>query len=375
MGSVFSGQQQPLTVPITQPILYNTQPSFYQPSSVVYSTPLVDTTTFQQQQPFYTTQFIPPIQSQPTIIGGLGSQPMYIVGQDIQPKPQPGPDPCPGPEEFQQQVENDPNIAQIIDQIVQNIPPNLCGVHPPQHRREQRVVTSNCPPRVANIRRRLPSPGADIVERTTLIRSPQDKINIIIEKPTMPPACVIENTQIDTSMPPRISQQVVCVQPTQRECPTGTIPDQFTVASRYQAASGMQQPLQFQYQQPYQQQSAFQPFQQQPYQQIVPTSFISKPYIPSSQQMAYGANTMMTQPQVMTTTPYLSTAKPYQQSSRILSSSPLTLQPSMNIQSGLQQQQSKYYWPQTTTQMMSSSDTSDMYSSPRISPTWYRGIV
>jgi len=295
-------------------------------------------------------------------LGGIGHQ-TYIVGQDIQPQPQPGPqpgpDPCPGPEEFQQQVENDPNIAQIIDQIVQNIPPNACGVRPPQHRREQRIVTSNCPPRVANIRRRLPSPGADIVERTTLIRSPQDKINIIIEKPTMPPACVIENTQIDTSQPPRISQQVVCVQPSQRECPAGSVPDQFTVASRYQSAGMYQQP---QFQQPFQ--------QQQPYQQIVPTSYVSsQQYIPSQTNVMPMTQPLVMQP--MTTPPYMSTAKTYQQGNVI--QSPLTYQPSY-IQSG-QQQQSKYYWPQTQNQMLSSSDTSDMYSSSRISPTWKRGIV
>jgi len=125
---------------------------------------------------------------------------------------------CPSDEDFQREVENDPNINDIVDQVIQQIPPDACGVRPPQHRREERVVDSRCPPRTAVIRRRMASPEPDIVERTTIVRAPQDTINIVIEKPGMPPPCVYETTDYEPEAPPRINHGVVCVQPS-GQCP------------------------------------------------------------------------------------------------------------------------------------------------------------
>lgn len=132
---------------------------------------------------------------------------------------------CPSNEDFEQEVENDPQINQIIEEVVNRIPPNACGVRPPTHRREERVIESNCPPRVANIRRRLPSPPPDTVERRTVIRAPQDTVNIIIEKPGMPPPCVYEDTDYEPISPPRVQHSVICVQPSS-QCPQGAYPDQ-----------------------------------------------------------------------------------------------------------------------------------------------------
>jgi len=160
--------------------------------------------------------------------GGIQPQPQPIPpdggggGGYIPPQPgPPGYDPC-SPEEFQRQVENDPQINQIIDQIVASIPPNACGVRPPTRRREERVIQSNCPPRTAIIRRRLQSPEPDIIERHTVIRGQNDTVNIVIEKPGMPAPCIIEDTEEATLAPPRITHRVVCVPAGPPQCPPGS---------------------------------------------------------------------------------------------------------------------------------------------------------
>jgi len=188
--------------------------------------------------PFPTTQFPTSTMNifpTPGQFPGMGRQvPIQVPGQFQQPigtKQFPGQgllqnnQECPSDEDFQREVENDPAINQIIDQVISQIPPEACGVRPPQHRREERVVASTCPPRTAVIRRRLPSPEPDIVERTTIVRAPQDIVNIVIEKPGMPPPCVYETTDYEPEAPPRIQQGVVCVQPSS-QCPPGAVPDE-----------------------------------------------------------------------------------------------------------------------------------------------------
>jgi len=180
-----------------------------------------------QYYPIYNPAPIPPddgggggyIPPQPQPIPPNGGGGGYIPPQPGPPGPIP--DPC-SSEEFQRQVENDPQINQIVDQIVASIPPNACGVRPPTRRREERVIQSNCPPRTAVIRRRLQSPEPDIIERHTVVRGQNDTVNIIIEKPGMPAPCIIEETEEASLAPPRITHRVVCVPAGPPQCPPGS---------------------------------------------------------------------------------------------------------------------------------------------------------
>jgi len=140
---------------------------------------------------------------------------------DCDPDCQPDCEPCPpNGDDFQQECENDPEICAMVDDIIASIPPELCGVRPPSHRREVVHQRSRCPPRVATLRRRMPSPEGDTVERITVIQPPQDHINIIIEKPCMPPPCVSQREEYDNSRPPIIHRNVVCVPPRSNPCPS-----------------------------------------------------------------------------------------------------------------------------------------------------------
>jgi hypothetical protein len=178
-----------------------------------------------------------PIQTGTSYSNQTGSQYSNMYqNQNVIPDQQP--QPCPGPEDFQQQIENDPQIAQMIDQIIQSIPENACGVRPPQHRREVIRRPSRCPPRTATIRRRLPSPEGDTVERVTVISQPQDRVNIIIEKPGMPPPCYSQREEQDNPLPPIVTRNVVCVQSRSNCLPNGGGGMQ-----PYDDGSGQQQPV------------------------------------------------------------------------------------------------------------------------------------
>jgi len=128
---------------------------------------------------------------------------------------------CVSDEDFQKEVEKSAEVKKIVEEIINKIPKDACGVHPPQHRKEVVKVNSKCPPRVATIRRRLPSPEPDIVERVTMVKPPQDCINIIIEKPSMPGPCCIDRIEHEPPQRPNIRHNVVCVPPSSK-CPPGT---------------------------------------------------------------------------------------------------------------------------------------------------------
>jgi hypothetical protein len=253
----------------------------------------------QQQQPSYIGG--QSMQQQPSFIGGQSTQqnvlPFNVLMQ------------CPSDEDFAQDIENDPEFNRIIDQIIARIPPEACGVRPPRHRREERYVNSDCPPRTANIRRRLQSPQPDIIERHTIIRAPQDTINVVIEKPGMPPPCVYEKTDYEPESPPRIQHSVVCVQPSSR-CPPGAEPDQGDDQLRQQTMwpqqqQQQQQPMYVPQQQQTQQTSRFFPVQQQQQSRFYPitSQFVpqTSTYMPQQQQQMMSQKYQV---QPFYTTPY-----------------------------------------------------------------------
>jgi len=304
---------------------------------------------------------------------------------------------CPTDEDFAREIENDPQLNQVIEQIIARIPPDACGVRPPRTRREERYVNSECPPRTATIRRRLPSPNPDIIERHTIIRSPQDTINIVIEKPGMPPPCVYDKTDYEPESPPRIQHAVVCVQPSSR-CPPGSQPDPSANDDQYrqvpyqqQQMTGQQNISQQQQQQTWPQRSSlygYQSSQYMPQQQYYPqqsqryqfypsqfqlnpsqyqrTSSQYQPVAPLSQSYSLQQQSPSTFPQQQQfgsssgyqqqfPTSQQSNILPQQQQSKLFSSQ--ITPPLQNIQSPSSQQgqqQQSYYWPQTQPQNLMS---------------------
>jgi len=127
-------------------------------------------------------------------------------------------------------------------------------------RRQVITVPAQCPGRVAQITRRLPTPAPDIIERITVIKPPRDIVNLCIEKPTQPEPCFQAREICGKPKKPLIQPRVVSVAPRSNPC--------FQQQVQQSPCSQQQQFQQPQYQQPpvYQQHSQYQPqYQQSPY--------------------------------------------------------------------------------------------------------------
>lgn len=113
---------------------------------------------------------------------------------------------------------NDPHLNQQVEQIVAS----LTTVKRPMLRRQVITVPANCPPRVAYIHRRLPTPPPDIVERITVIKPPRDIVNLCIEKPCQPGPCYQQREICGKPRKPLIQPRVVSVQPRSNPCQSVT---------------------------------------------------------------------------------------------------------------------------------------------------------
>lgn len=111
---------------------------------------------------------------------------------------------------------NDPQLNQQVEQIVAS----LTTTKRPMLRRQVITVPANCPPRVAYIHRRLPTPPPDIVERITVIKPPRDIVNLCIEKPCQPGPCYQQREICGKPRKPLIQPRVVSVQPRSNPCGT-----------------------------------------------------------------------------------------------------------------------------------------------------------
>lgn len=124
------------------------------------------------------------------------------------------------PQQQQQAVNsidiNDPQLNQQVEQIVAS----LTTTKRPMLRRQVITVPAQCPPRVAYIHRRLPTPPPDIVERITVIKPPRDIVNLCIEKPCQPGPCYQQREICGKPRKPLIQPRVVSVQPRSNPCGT-----------------------------------------------------------------------------------------------------------------------------------------------------------
>ena len=147
-----------------------------------------------------------------------GSPPTYSAPQYGQPGPQYGsPQPYGGANSgsYPAQIDiNDPQLNQQVEQIVAS----LTTVKRPMLRRQVITVPANCPPRVAYIHRRLPTPPPDIVERITVVKPPRDIVNLCIEKPCQPGPCYQSREICGKPRKPLIQPRVVSVQPRSNPC-------------------------------------------------------------------------------------------------------------------------------------------------------------
>lgn len=109
---------------------------------------------------------------------------------------------------------NDPNLIQQVDQIVAS----LSEYKRPMLRRQVVTVPAQCPGRVAQITRRLPTPAPDIIERITVIKPPRDIVNLCIEKPVQPEPCFQAREICGKPKKPLIQPRVVSVAPRSNPC-------------------------------------------------------------------------------------------------------------------------------------------------------------
>jgi hypothetical protein len=134
--------------------------------------------------------------------------------------------PCPAPVPAQSccplgQLDlNDPQLLQQVDQIVAS----LTECKRPMLRRQVITVPACCPPRIANITRRLPTPPPDIIERITVVKPPRDVVNLCIEKPLQPGPCYQQREVCGKPRKPIIQPRIIPVPPRSAQPPPVLMP-------------------------------------------------------------------------------------------------------------------------------------------------------